>query len=622
MSYFESNLFLINKVNPQIESFLADSTPYFFKENDDNYEVKSELIEGVIPKEFPKIQPDPNCKMVFLLGLGDGSYLREILKNKNHSHVLLYENDLRFLRTALNQFDFSDVFSDSRLRIVFGNGESFVFQQLHNYFFENTLRLTYVFHFGLLENNSVTFLQTKEKTNFFHKVLNAVISNAIKSIKSNLQDAYRGMGFTLKNTPEYYQYPQIHSLKNSFTNKPGIVVATGPSLKQTISLLKGNADKFVIFSCDSSLKILLENGIHPDFVGSIERLRDTEYLFEGMIELSNTYLFGPSVMSPIGLDAFKGPKLRFTWKNAIDNWFVEGEPTEVLGKAPSVGHLCYMGLRILGCDPIFLIGHDSAYDPKTGASHDKGAADFILQVELEQEELNGEPIEILDVVGYDGKTKRTTYYWSHFANHFGYVIQRYGGHVYNVMPEEYGIPVAKTHHLLPEQADEMFSSYEKVEKSEVLEKLKSHTVDDNLIQKGFQNLKHKYNLLKEIRDESLKTIRLIDEFWADHDARIEGKGYKEKYEHFFRTIDFIIEQLIQKDHGFLLIDFIGMSNSYINNRIQLEQVRYTVDHFPKKVYYMVEAYNKIFHDFFFWCSRVIDLMDELKKVKWKDDFKS
>jgi hypothetical protein len=64
--------------------------------------------------------------------------------------------------------------------------------------------------------------------------------------------------------------PGIHDLKNKLTGKPALIVSAGPSLDKNIALLKNAVGKALIVSVDTALTPLMEAGIRPDFVLSID----------------------------------------------------------------------------------------------------------------------------------------------------------------------------------------------------------------------------------------------------------------------------------------------------------------------------------------------------------------
>src|SRR5690606_5350222 len=94
------------------------------------------------------------------------------------------------------------------------------------------------------------------------------------------EDSLMGFRNVIENLAFIEQTPGIDRLQNQFRNIPAIVIATGPSLTKSLPLLKELQNKALLLSVDASFKILLENGIVPHFVASLERDDHPRAFFE------------------------------------------------------------------------------------------------------------------------------------------------------------------------------------------------------------------------------------------------------------------------------------------------------------------------------------------------------
>src|SRR5690606_32924504 len=99
--------------------------------------------------------------------------------------------------------------------------------------------------------------------------------------------------------------PVFENLKDLFRDYVGIVVATGPSLNKTISLIL-EIPNAVIVACDSAVPVLLKYGIHPHFITSIERVVHTAELIRqfGDQNIKSYYVY-PPIIHPESIAAFK-----------------------------------------------------------------------------------------------------------------------------------------------------------------------------------------------------------------------------------------------------------------------------------------------------------------------------
>ena len=74
----------------------------------------------------------------------------------------------------------------------------------------------------------------------------------------------------LKNMTMLRHWHRLEALRGSFKNKPAVLVAAGPSLDQSLPLLKEVQDNCVIIAVDSAVTPLTNAGIMPDFVTTLD----------------------------------------------------------------------------------------------------------------------------------------------------------------------------------------------------------------------------------------------------------------------------------------------------------------------------------------------------------------
>jgi hypothetical protein len=115
----------------------------------------------------------------------------------------------------------------------------------------------------------------------------------------------------LRNINTIINNPGVNLLKDKFKGKPGVVVATGPSLNKNKHLLKGLEDKALLISCDATLKILLAMGVKPHLVTSLEREMAVVQLFEGIQkeQVEDVYLAACPVVYPEVYQTYPGPNI-------------------------------------------------------------------------------------------------------------------------------------------------------------------------------------------------------------------------------------------------------------------------------------------------------------------------
>lgn len=190
------------------------------------------------------------------------------------------------------------------------------------------------------------------------------------------EDTLLGFRHAALNTPRILRSPRIADLKENYGGKPFVCVASGPSLEKNVHLLNDIQDKCVIVACDTVLFHLLEKGIIPHVVTSIERPYDTyaawvlRVLEKHRETCEQILLLSQSVSYPLTAGRWPGPNIVVGKMDVpVDSWFtgaVLGE--QVLYSGLSVSHMALSLALACEAPSVALIGQDLAYG-QDGASH-------------------------------------------------------------------------------------------------------------------------------------------------------------------------------------------------------------------------------------------------------------
>lgn len=187
-------------------------------------------------------------------------------------------------------------------------------------------------------------------------------------------------------------------LKGRFSGKPAVLVASGPSLDQSLDDLKKIAGRCVLIAVDAALAPLLRAGIMPDFVTTI----DFHYVnFEKLAPYTATAAPWPfsliTTIKGVPLIPKRLPVRHKLWsfhEDRAQDWIMEALQIEhLIPPTASVAHLSLGCALLMGCDPVILVGQDLAYNSNT-ATHAAGT--IIKGTGLPQE------VEIFMVEGVDG----------------------------------------------------------------------------------------------------------------------------------------------------------------------------------------------------------------------------
>lgn len=82
--------------------------------------------------------------------------------------------------------------------------------------------------------------------------------------------AARSMFENIERVSQEKNLNELYKRKEEFSQKNCVVCGAGPSLSETLELLKQNRDKFIVFGVDASLMPLYKVGIEPDYILSID----------------------------------------------------------------------------------------------------------------------------------------------------------------------------------------------------------------------------------------------------------------------------------------------------------------------------------------------------------------
>ncbi len=294
------------------------------------------------------------------LGFGLGYQMIKYLTKYNSATILVIEEDLELLKVAMSANALTDLFNYPNFNLIAGVPLQKMYPQMYEFLRVGKM-LVMLKSINIIEN--ATALQnSKEYYLGVIRVLRDGIRGVLELYGNDPHDSLIGIKYILQNLSTIIESPGIEDLKDAFKGKPGVVVATGPSLNKNVHLLEGICDKAVIVGADASAKVLKSKGLKPaHMVTSLERVMATSKLFEGLTEedVKDSYLAACPVVVPETYANFPGEKVIVYRDFATFTWL--DIPKGQLEIGPSAGNMAFKVLEYLGCDPIILIGQDLAY---------------------------------------------------------------------------------------------------------------------------------------------------------------------------------------------------------------------------------------------------------------------
>ncbi len=293
------------------------------------------------------------CYMVG--GFGLGHHVRALhARLKGDAFLIVAEPNLQLLRSALETVDLADLFADDRCIILTRTDKGDVQTRLEPY---NTLMM--------MGAQFVSHPPSDRVNGEFQGAMRKLIADHMTYCRMSLVTLVANSRITCRNIannlPRYLSTPPIDRLRERFAGYPGIVVSAGPSLHRNIDQLAELKGKAVIIAVQTTFKTLLDRGIQPDFVTSLDYHEMSKRFFEGISDLTRTHLVAEPKATWHVIDAYDGPV------SLLNNDFARnclGDALAARGglkAGATVAHLALYLAVYMGCDPIVLVGQDLAY---------------------------------------------------------------------------------------------------------------------------------------------------------------------------------------------------------------------------------------------------------------------
>jgi hypothetical protein len=355
---------LAKQVNYKKDSFIFDGFPlyYQYEQMQNQFDDKTQGLEDIYPlmsyylenvhttDEMKEIE-----KFIFI-GVGLGMHIFEVDQKINAEEYFIIEDDLELFRLSLFTTPYYKLANKTLYFSIGDNKQDFIikFQKfLENSFFKNKY-LKYL-HFSAHSQEKIKLIK------------NTLASQAFVSFpyKTNLDKYLRTLNYL--NSGYNFLNLSKHFKSNQVTQKPLIILASGPSLnEQVLKWLQKNKHKFIILALSATLKTLYEHQIEPDIVTHLDGFKTSIKHFEGFEQqkfLKNSIaIVGGFTPSEV---------LQYFQKENI--YIVEDHGTFYnkgfdAATGPCVGSTSIIWSTTMGFESIYLLGIDFAVSP-TGDSH-------------------------------------------------------------------------------------------------------------------------------------------------------------------------------------------------------------------------------------------------------------
>lgn len=239
---------------------------------------ENEESQGELPEDV---------KVLMMFGLGSGYMLEALCNKHNIQNLIICEPNPDFFYASLHAIDWAPIFKqvdegEYKLYINIGESSSLLFKDLMSQFLALGPHLL-----------NETFIAQAYQNPMLHQVMSEVRLQlkVIFAMGENFDHVAYSIAHTVKAIQSHIpalRYQPSQYLQHVNKQTPIFLVGNGPSLDQSIDIIKEYKDKAIIVSCGTALQALYKNGITPDFHGEVEqnranfdwasRINDREYL--------------------------------------------------------------------------------------------------------------------------------------------------------------------------------------------------------------------------------------------------------------------------------------------------------------------------------------------------------
>jgi hypothetical protein len=311
-------------------------------------------------------------KLVFYcLGFGLGYHIEQLFDRAGDDAIFaIFEPKLEILRAAFFSRDVSKIIASRRVIFFTSADKSDLFTRLNPHMALINAGSAMLEHAPSIQASAEFFGFQKHWLEEFSSLCRTSINTLVLNGKRTAENLARNLGW-------YAAMPGVEGLKDRYKGKPAIIVSAGPSLRKNKHLLPQAVGHAVLIAAQTTLKPLLEMGIEPDFVTSLDHSDICTRFFENLPNSLRTELVAEPKATNKIFQMHPGP-VSLLGNDFADNLLRESDLAKArLPAGATVAHLAFYLAQHMGCDPIIFVGQDLgfsdglSYVPGTG--HDAAA---------------------------------------------------------------------------------------------------------------------------------------------------------------------------------------------------------------------------------------------------------
>ncbi len=291
----------------------------------------------------------------YVFGFGLGYHVNVLLERvSSEAIVCVFEPDLLMLRTAMECRDLTAILESRRVMFFTKPDKADLFTRLTPQTAMVSLGTASVVHPPSRQVHPEFYTQFETWVSEFAAFGRTSMNTLVLNGRCTAENIARNLGW-------YVASPSVSRLRDRHKGKPAVIVSAGPSLRKNKHLLKEASEHAVIVAVQTTLQPLLEMGVEPHFVTSLDYHEICTRFFEKLPPTLRTELVAEPKAANAIFSMYPGP-ISILGNDYADGIISETKPDmERLPGGATVAHLAYYVAEHLGFDPIIFVGQDLGF---------------------------------------------------------------------------------------------------------------------------------------------------------------------------------------------------------------------------------------------------------------------
>jgi hypothetical protein len=365
------------KNHPELSAYHAEATnlgvnTLKYESDEKSYYFHSNVNPFKEGKSFANYYADDKCLNYLVFGFGMGYHVEALLQHDRRFNVTVIETNADILTLAFMHRDLSNILSDENFNLIYTSADEInkIINSHENY--------ALILHYPSLM--SLPDGSLKDALTDYYVKLNSSYTNE------------RFLNFNFYYNMKRNDAPADDVLEK-LAGKSVIFVAGGPSLRDHLQYLKNVQKDKIIITASTSYRLLIENGISPDFVFMIDPMDVMKKHVSG-IPAGRSSLIYLCTASRFAVNEFQGQHF-IAFQNGYEpaEEFAKKHNYTLIDTGGSVSTAAIDFILRSGCDELITFGLDLAYTDNKLHSFDESSNIADSDATMEMTGIDGKPIK-------------------------------------------------------------------------------------------------------------------------------------------------------------------------------------------------------------------------------------